>query len=110
MFENMLPVGSVVLLKNAVKKTVIIGYMQIGERDKTKLHDYVGIMYPFGTLGVESQFLFDHKDIQDIIFTGYKNSEFEEMIAALEKEAEDNPEFAESIKSKTVLTEENQEE
>lgn len=106
MFEKMLPLGSVVLIKNAVKKTVIIGYMQIGESDKTKLHDYVGIMYPIGTIGVGSQFLFDHEDIQDIIFTGYKNPEFDEMVAALEKEAAENPEFAEAIKSKTVSSDE----
>ena len=106
MFEKMLPLGSVVLIKNAVKKTVIIGYMQIGERDKTKLYDYVGIMYPIGTVGVDSQFLFDHEEIQDVIFTGYKNSEFDEMIAALEKEAEENPEFAKAIKSKIVSVEE----
>lgn len=105
MFEKILPIGSVVLIKNAVKKAMIIGYMQLGSRENNRLYDYVGVMYPSGSLGVETQFLFDHEDIQDIIFTGYKNSEFDELINALEKEAAENPEFAKTIKSKTISAE-----
>lgn len=105
MFKNMLPIGSVVLLKNALKKAVIIGYKQVGANQPDVIHDYVGVIYPIGSLGSATQFLFDHEDIQDIIFTGYKNSEFDELINALEKEAEENPEFAKTIRSKTVSAE-----
>lgn len=105
MFRNMLPIGSVVLLKNALKKALIIGYKQVGANQPDVIHDYVGVIYPIGSLGSATQFLFDHEDIQDIIFTGYKNSEFDEMITALEREAEENPEFAKAIKSKIVSVE-----
>ena len=56
MFEKMLPIGSVVLLNNAIKKTMIIGYMQMTADDKNRLHDYVGVMYPGGSLGLQRSF------------------------------------------------------
>ncbi len=97
MFENMLPIGSVVLLKNAVKKTMIIGYKQVSASDPGKIYDYAGIMYPYGSMGAATQFVFNHKDIQDIIFRGYTNSEWDEMIEALENEVNENPELKEII-------------
>ena len=106
MFEKMLPIGSVVLLNNAIKKTMIIGYMQMTAEDKNRLHDYVGVMYPGGSLGASTQFLFDQEDIQDIIFTGYKNSEYEKLIDSLEEQAEKDPEFARAVSTKVIMTEE----
>lgn len=100
MFEKTLPLGSVVLLKDALKKAVIIGYKQIGQKDPEKIFDYVGVIYPIGSFGPDSQFLFDEDSIQDIIFEGYRNPEFDEMIKALEDRAAEDPEFAESIRTK----------
>lgn len=105
MFENLLPLGSVVLMKNAIKKAVIIGYKQVGSQQPDRIYDYVGVVYPIGSIGGESQFLFDHEDIQDIIFNGYRNPEFDEMIEALEEKANEDPDFAETIKSKHISAE-----
>lgn len=103
MFEKMLPIGSVVLLKNAIKKAMIIGYKQISANQPDVIHDYIGVIYPIGSLGNSTQFLFDHNDIQDIVFTGYKNSEYDDLINALEKEADNNEKFAEAIRSKKAI-------
>ncbi|MCM1577915.1 MAG: DUF4176 domain-containing protein [Ruminococcus sp.] len=105
MFKDLLPLGSVVLVKEALKKAVIIGYKQIGAKDPNKIYDYVSVVYPIGSFGAESQFLFNHSDIQDIIFTGYKNPEFDEMIEALEKKAEEDPDFAETIRTGQIKQE-----
>lgn len=105
MFENVLPIGTIVLLKGSVTKVMVTGFKQISSKEKNIIRDYSGVIYPVGNLGSNSLLMFDHEDIQDIIFTGYKNSEFDEMIAALEKEAEGNLEFAKAIKSKIVSVE-----
>lgn len=98
MFENILPLGTVVLLKDALKKVMIIGFKQTGERNPNIVHDYVGVIYPIGSLGVNSTLLFDNKDITDVVFKGYANPEWDEMIAALEKEFSEHPKLAEKLK------------
>ena len=75
------------------------------DKEKNRLYDYVGVMYPGGSLGASTQFLFNHDDIQDIIFTGYKNSEFDKLIEALNEQADKDPEFAQAISSRIISTE-----
>ena len=81
--KSLLPVGSVVLLKDATKKLMIIGILQVNTQ-KDKLYDYLGVPYPEGYLGEDNNFLFDHEDINDIIFTGYTNPERDAFIKAME--------------------------
>ncbi|MCD8103790.1 MAG: DUF4176 domain-containing protein [Lachnospiraceae bacterium] len=73
-FKDLLPIGSVVLLKNAQKRLMIFG---IGQRDenKGKDYDYIGVMYPEGSMGEGSQFLFNHGDIDRIFFRGFEDEE-----------------------------------
>ena len=54
--KDLLPVGSVVRLKNAVRKAVIMGYMQqVNPKDspgqKPEVYDYMAVPYPEGYLG-----------------------------------------------------------
>ena len=80
MFENLLPIGSVVLLNGGTKKLMITGIKQIKEGDSAKEYDYIGVVYPEGYLDHTSQFLFNHADINDVIFTGYSNPERQQFI------------------------------
>lgn len=84
--KKYLPVGSVVLLKGATKKAVIMGIMQtlLGENKEVVEHDYIGVMYPEGFMGSDTMFLFDHDAITDVIFRGYENPERDELIEKLE--------------------------
>ena len=45
--KNLLPIGSVVLLKDATKKLVIIGILQVNPSEN-KIYDYLGVPYPEG--------------------------------------------------------------
>lgn len=88
MFEKLLPIGSVVLLRGGAKKLMIVGIKQIktdAEDVDKKEYDYIGVMYPEGFLGNETNFLFNHEDINDVVFTGYNNPERAEFIAFLEE-------------------------
>lgn len=68
--EKYLPIGSVVLLKNATKKIMIYGRKQI-HAASGKSYDYVACLYPEGNISDEYTYLFNHEDIQKVFFTGF---------------------------------------
>lgn len=83
--KKLLPIGSVVLLKDATKKLMIIGILQI-KPDEEKMYDYLAVPYPEGYIGETNNFLFSHEDIDDVLFEGYSNSEregFMELVGIL---------------------------
>lgn len=81
--KDLLPIGSVVLLKDATKKLAIIGILQVNS-EQNRIYDYLGVPYPEGFMGADNNFLFDHEDINDVIFTGYTNPEREIFMKAME--------------------------
>ena len=84
--NKLLPIGSVVLLKDAKKKIVIMGNIQMKKTAQGDfcIYDYMGVPYPLGYVGSDAFLLFNHADIQEIIFTGYSDSERELFIRLLE--------------------------
>lgn len=80
----LLPIGSVVQLKEAEKRLMIIGILQKNGDGKT--YDYMGCPYPEGVLDSESMFLFDHADVADIRFLGFDDVERQMFVKNLEKE------------------------
>ena len=92
MFKKLLPIGSVVLLKEGTKKLMIIGIKPVTAEKPDEIYDYIGVVYPEGFLSNEYNFLFNHDDINDVVFTGYNNPERENFIKviaeAYEKEAQ----------------------
>jgi len=81
--EDLLPIGSVVLLKGAEKKLMIFGVKQTSTENDDEEFDYIGVMYPEGSVGAEYQFLFNHEDIDQIVFKGYQDEERIEFISKL---------------------------
>ena len=75
MFSGVLPIGSVVLLKNSTKKLMITGFAQVSADDPNKIYDYVGCVFPEGFLGPDQTFLFDSYQIETIFFIGYQDQE-----------------------------------
>lgn len=79
-----LPIGSVVLLKNGTKKTMIIGYLTSGEDDM--VYDYSSCLFPEGVVDYNETLLFNHDDIKEVIFEGFKNEETEEFFSKIQEE------------------------
>lgn len=79
---EMLPIGSVVRLKEGAKRLMVCGVKQT-DMDDDKEYDYIGVMYPEGYIGAEYQFLFNHEDIDEVYFKGYNDEEREEFIEKL---------------------------
>lgn len=81
-----LPLGTVVLLKNAEKKLMIEGYLFANEDDPDTVYDYCGVMYPEGRMNSRDFLLFNEDMIDRIIAYGYTDDEqqrfMEELSAA----------------------------
>jgi len=86
-FGDLLPIGSVVLLKNAQKKIVIIGLAPIKHTPSGEdiAYDYMGVPYPEGYVGAESAMLFKHDNIEEITFKGYSDKERMILIDMVQK-------------------------
>ena len=80
MFNDLLPIGSVVLLKEGTKKLMIIGLKPVKQDETQEMYDYIGVLYPEGYLSSDYSFLFNHDDINDVVFKGYNNPERETFI------------------------------
>ena len=86
MFKNLLPIGSVIMIKGGVKQLMITGIKVSTEDQPETFYDYIGVFYPEGYIGTQSCFLFNHDDINDVVFKGYNNPEREDFIEFLENE------------------------
>ena len=75
MFNGLLPVGTVALLKNSTKRIMIIGVCQLAADDPTKVWDYVGCPFPEGYLGPDKTYLFNNEQIDKIYAVGYQDEE-----------------------------------
>ena len=80
--KELLPIGSVVILKEARKRTMIFGVKQINSATNVE-YDYIGVVYPEGNLGEGTQFFFNHEAIDEIFFRGYEDEEREAFIERL---------------------------
>lgn len=80
--RNLLPIGSIVLLKEAEKKLMIFGIRQTDDETKRE-YDYIGVLYPEGNIGENVRFIFDHEDIEQVIFRGYEDNERDQFLNKL---------------------------
>lgn len=75
MFTGLLPIGSVVLLKDSTKKVMIIGFCQREIGVEEKIWDYAGCLYPEGYLGPNNTYMFEDEQIEKIYSVGYQDEE-----------------------------------
>lgn len=72
--ENLLPIGSIVRLKDSEKRMMVFGIAQTGATDEGEVTaDYIGVPYPEGNMGIQYQYLFDHEDIDEIVYRGFED-------------------------------------
>lgn len=76
MNDNILPIGSVVRIKDLKKPIMIFGYLQKSGVAHAKVVDYVGVPYPEGNIGMYAQIGFQRNDICEVLFEGYMTDEF----------------------------------
>ncbi|MGO5113766.1 DUF4176 domain-containing protein [Candidatus Avoscillospira sp. LCP25S3_F1] len=72
--KELLPIGSVVLLKEGRKRLMIYGIKQTDQNTSIE-YDYIGVLYPEGNMGEVGNYLFNHENIETIYFLGYQDEE-----------------------------------
>ena len=73
--EKFLPIGSVVLLKNAKKRIMITGFLGTRAEEPGVAYDYCGCLYPEGFLSSNQVLLFNHCQIDKIFAIGFSDDE-----------------------------------
>lgn len=73
-YENLLPLGSIVLLSGAERKLMIIGRI-VSDEKMEQIYDYVGVIYPEGLSGDGEQFFFNRDAIDLVLFIGFQDDE-----------------------------------
>ena len=84
--EALLPIGSIVLLKESSKRLMIYGRLQ-RELDGERIWDYIACLYPEGNINPDHSFLFDHDQIDNIFFLGFQDEEeikFQQYMQSME--------------------------
>lgn len=74
--NTILPIGSVVMLKNGTKPIMIFGYLQKSILHPGEMVDYIGVPYPEGNISIAVQVGFQMTDIAEVLFEGYCTEEF----------------------------------
>lgn len=74
MYKNLLPIGSIVLLKGGEKRIMICGRIQSKDGENT-IYDYSACYYPEGIIDPNSMFFFNRDAIDTIFFIGFQDKE-----------------------------------
>ena len=78
MWNGMLPIGSVVLLRGGQTPIMIAGLCQMTltkEGEGGELYDYVGVPYPIGFTRADEMVQFDHEAVERVLGIGFMNEE-----------------------------------
>ena len=79
MNNELLPIGSVIKVKNIEKKAFIVGFLGIDSDKPDKKYDYICYTYPEGFMNRNFTILLDKEDIESVCFKGYITSESKEL-------------------------------
>lgn len=91
--EKFLPIGSVVMLKGGKKRVMVTGFCSVDEKDKEKVYDYAGCLYPEGMITSNQTLLFNHEQIEEVFHLGLSDDEekqFKEKLNTVLKKYEES--------------------
>jgi hypothetical protein len=74
MYKNLLPIGSIVLLKEGQRKLMICGRI-VTKGTEAQIYDYVGCVYPQGVVSSSNMYFFNRDAIDMIYFIGFQDQE-----------------------------------
>lgn len=86
LLHHLLPLGTVLTLKEGKKKVMIVGRIQ--EKESGKLYDYAAVLYPEGMIDPKELYLFNTGDIERLYHIGMQDEEEFAFRTYMEEEAE----------------------
>lgn len=82
MYKNLLPIGSVVLLKGGNKRVMICGRVQ-NRAGTNEIYDYSACFFPEGIVNSGNMFFFNRDAIETVFFIGLQDKEELDFRAAV---------------------------
>ena len=81
MKERFLPIGTIVVLEDGTKPLMITGYCIIPnskaeDQTKIEMYDYSSCPYPEGIMDSDVAIVFNHDQIENILYLGYESEEY----------------------------------
>ncbi len=77
--KDILPIGSIVKLKNTGIKVMIAGVFP-KDNETGNVYDYFGVSYPFGYVSDKTNIVFQEPAIDEVIFRGYEDKSRKELV------------------------------
>lgn len=74
MYQELLPIGSVVLLKGGNKRIMVCGRV-VARNGENHVYDYTACLYPEGITDPRNMQFFDHSAIERVYFMGFQDPE-----------------------------------
>lgn len=95
MNKELLPIGSVVALKNSTALAMIAGYLAVTQSDPERVWDYSGFRFPIGYTSDEEIYCFNHDQIETIYAYGYRDIEADIFMNRLKQASDEagNPDM-----------------
>ncbi len=72
--KELLPLGTVVLLKGGEKRLMICGRIQTNVATN-EVYDYSACYYPEGLISSKELFMFNNENIEKVFFIGFQDTE-----------------------------------
>ena len=89
MDKELLPIGSVVTLKNSTALVMIAGYLTVTRANLEQVWDYSGFRFPIGYTSDEEIYCFNHGQIEAVYAYGYRDIETDIFISRLKQASAD---------------------
>lgn len=83
-YDYLLPIGSIVKVKDIKQRLMIIGVLQRGRTAPDKTFDYAAVPYPEGLHDMRLNIGFDHSNIEEVVFRGFEDKERKAFLGVLE--------------------------
>ena len=93
------PLGTVVRTTGK-ERYMLTGYVRLA-RDGS-LAEYAAVRFPQGNIGINSFYYFNSDDITEVLYEGYKDESFEQIVQVIHAAAEGIEELATSLKQKAA--------
>lgn len=74
MYKELLPIGSIVSIKEAKRHMMICGRV-VTRDDSDQVYDYVGCLFPEGLADASKMYFFNREAIDECLFKGWENKE-----------------------------------
>lgn len=89
--EQLLPIGSIVTLKNGGQKLMVISRAALYNNQGTLGYfEYSACVYPFGHTN-QNAFFFNSEDVDEVVFRGYEDEDEENYQKIYRKKIGDTP-------------------